>query len=254
MSSVTVADTAFSIAVVRAEEARFAEADRLFEDAWAPIFAAAGTHAAEATQRYLDMPFFRDGIRLRTRFIDDVVRDALRAGIDQLVILGAGFDARGMRLPEVTERAARVYEIDSPEQLDRKERILAGAGLRVPEHIAYLPFDFERRDLETDLPPELAAKGFRLGERAVFVWEGVIGYIDDDTIDRSLRFMAKAGGAGSRLAFTYGPFDPQSPADRTRRAGFRSCETFTGEDLWRRRWPTEPHPNASALLVAQAVV
>ena len=60
----SVADTAFSIAVVRAEEALLPEGERLFDDPFAAIFAAAGAHAAESTQRFLDLPFFRDGIRL----------------------------------------------------------------------------------------------------------------------------------------------------------------------------------------------
>jgi hypothetical protein len=30
----------------------------------------------ESTQRFLDLPFFRDGVRLRTRFLDDCVRDS----------------------------------------------------------------------------------------------------------------------------------------------------------------------------------
>ena len=86
------------------------------------------------------------------------------------------------------------------------------------------------------------------------MWEGVIGYIDRGAIDRSLRFMAAAGGARSRLAFTYGPgaFDPDSATEATRRAGFTSCEEFTGEDLWRRYWRTEPHPHSFAMMVGKA--
>src|SRR5262245_52694974 len=65
----TVADTAFSIAVVRAEEDSRPEGDRLFTDPYASAFMAAGTHVGESTQRFLDLPFFRDGVRLRTRFL-----------------------------------------------------------------------------------------------------------------------------------------------------------------------------------------
>ena len=68
-----VADTAFSVAAVRAEEGDLPEGERLFTDPSAAAFAAAGAHATESTQRYLDLPFFREGIRLRTRFVDDCV-------------------------------------------------------------------------------------------------------------------------------------------------------------------------------------
>jgi methyltransferase (TIGR00027 family) len=252
----SVADTAFSIAVVRAEEGLRPEGERLFEDPFAGFFAAAGAHVLESTQRYLDLPFFRDGIRLRTRFIDDVVRDALREGIEQVVLLGAGFDARGLRMPEIASRRAKVFEIDTPEQLARKRKILSAEGIDLPAHLRHVPFDFDEADLEGSLGAELESKGFRRGAGAAFVWEGIVGYIGEDTIDASLRFMAKEGGAGSRLAFTFGfaSFDRETVAERTRRAGFTACEDWSGADLWRRYWQTEPHPNAISMRVAQARV
>jgi O-methyltransferase involved in polyketide biosynthesis len=55
----TVADTAFSIAAVRAAEEGRPPRERLFDDPYARHFLAAGAHAAENTQRFLDLPFFR---------------------------------------------------------------------------------------------------------------------------------------------------------------------------------------------------
>src|SRR5262245_13862369 len=92
---VTVADTAFSIAAVRSQERDLPSDEQLFEDPYAALFVARGAHAAEATQRFLDLPVFREGIRLRTRYIDEAVRAGIAAGLRQLVLLGAGFDARG---------------------------------------------------------------------------------------------------------------------------------------------------------------
>jgi O-methyltransferase involved in polyketide biosynthesis len=129
LRSRTVADTAFSIAVVRAEEGSRPEGERLFTDPYASAFAAAGAHVAESTQRFLELPFFRDGVRLRTRFLDDCVRQGLASGLDQVVLLGAGFDTRGLRMPEIAARRATVFEVDTPYQLDRMRRALAGAGV-----------------------------------------------------------------------------------------------------------------------------
>jgi O-methyltransferase involved in polyketide biosynthesis len=122
----SVADTAFSIAVVRAEEGQRPRAERLFDDPYARLFAAAGEHVKDNTQRFLDLPFFRDGVRLRTRFIDDAVRDGLVAGLEQIVILGAGFDARGLRMGDIDGRRVRLYEVDTAEQLARKRTVLSG--------------------------------------------------------------------------------------------------------------------------------
>lgn len=51
----------------------------------------------------------------RTRLIDDVVSQALREGVRQLVILGAGFDCRIYRLSGVNSVAA--FEVDHPATL-----------------------------------------------------------------------------------------------------------------------------------------
>jgi methyltransferase (TIGR00027 family) len=252
----SVADTAFSIAVVRAEEALRPEGDRLFDDPYASFFAAAGADAAESTQRFLDLPFFREGVRLRTRYIDDAVREGLKAGLDQIVLLGAGFDARGLRMPEIAARRASVYEIDIPDQLERKRAVLKSAGVKLPAGLAYVPFDFDAPDFASSLTSALEGKGFRTGEGALFVWEGVIGYIDDVAIDQSLRFMASAGGARSRVVFTFAQigFETDTATDRTRRAGFCSCEEIAGDDLWRRYLGGEPHPNAWVTRIATTIV
>jgi len=250
----TVSDTAYTVAVARADESARPAAERLFDDPYATIFAAAGGHAEEATQRLLALPLVRDGVRLRTRFIDDVVREGLSAGMTQLVLFGAGFDARGLRMPEIPARGARVYEVDFAAQLAQKRALLADAGVALPEHLAHVECDFMAADFAPRLTAGLAAAGFRRGTGALFVWEGVTPYIDDPAVDRSLAFMAGAGGRGTRVVFDYGEprFDPVSAAERTRRAGFTAFEEVAHDVLWRRHLPGEPPPMASMLRVGVA--
>jgi methyltransferase (TIGR00027 family) len=252
----SVADTAFSIAVVRAAEGDRPDGERLFVDPYASAFTAGGAHAAEGTKRFLDLPFFRDGIRLRTRFLDDCVRDGLAAGLEQVVLLGAGFDARGLRMKELEARGAKVFEVDTPEQMQRKRAMLASAGVTVPARVVYVPFDVDTTDFEGELGGALEMAGFRRGGGAMFVWEGVIGYIDDAAIERSLRFMASAGRAGSRVAFTFGEgsFGDETVVARTRRCGFTTCEEIAGDALWRKYLPGDPHPNAWVMKVGLATV
>jgi methyltransferase (TIGR00027 family) len=240
----TVADTAYAVAFIRAAESSFPVAERLFEDPYAAIFAAAGEHARSGTERFLSLPFLVDGCRLRTRFIDDAVGDAFAAGIDQLVLLGAGFDARGLRLPEVAARGVRVFEVDFEHQLATKRAILEKAGVAIPPSIAYVGCDFTVPDFGERLAADLVARGLRRDATAVYVWEGVIGYIDDATIDRTLRFVAGLTAAGSRLVFTF--FDAaavggEAMTDRTRGCGFSACDDLSAADVWRRYWTTEPH-------------
>jgi methyltransferase (TIGR00027 family) len=253
---VTVADTAYSIAIVRADESKLPKEERLFDDPYAHLFAAAGEHAREATQRFLELQMMREGVRLRTRFIDDAVRDGLAAGLKQVVLLGAGFDARGMRMPEIAEHGASVFEVDFGYQLDRKREILSAGGVSVPERIAYVPVDFEAPDFDGELTSALEAKGFRVGAGAIFVWEGVIGYISMSTIEKTMAFVARTGGRGTRLVFVFGQFsfDPESAEIFAKKTGFSSCEEIGADQTWRRYWSTPPHEFASVSRFAVAIV
>lgn len=241
----TVSDTAYAIAVIRAREAELGESERLFEDPLARIFAAAGGHAREGTERFLSLPFFRDGIRLRTRHIDDVVRETITGGARQLVLMGAGFDARALRLPEVARNDVQTFEIDLPALLETKRSLLAGGGVVVPGSVHHVACDFTS-GFEARLAEELIARGFDRGGPAMFVWEGVTAYIGQEAIDRSLRFMASMGAAGSRLIFDFSDylFDPEPAPARTRRAGFTSFCEVSLDELWRRHLPGEPDPSA----------
>jgi methyltransferase (TIGR00027 family) len=240
----TASDTAYAIATVRALEGDRAPEQRLFDDPYARIFRDAGAHAAEATRRFIELPNMSEGVRLRTRFLDDLVRDALGAGLRQIVIMGAGFDARSLRLPEVVDHGARVYEIDFATLLDHKRSLLRAAGVKVPAHVAYVPCDFMDAGFVPALSAALEANGFRRAEGALFVWEGVIAYIDDPAIERSLTFMADNGAEGSRLGFDYADlrFDPVPAEDRVRKAGFSRFEAVGVDALWRRHLGGEPHP------------
>jgi methyltransferase (TIGR00027 family) len=233
--TLTVADTAYSIAAIRADERE------LFDDPYAKHFAAAGQHAREGTERYLALPFFRDGVRLRTRYIDDAVREAARDGFEQFVFLGAGFDARALRMPELAK--ARVFEVDSPEQMSRKREILEHAGVSIPENDVYVPSDFTIDAFTRSL----GAAGLDRERDVFFVWEGVIGYIGSDEIDANLRFMAGAGKR-SRVVFTFGGMEPWTP--RLEKLGFTVREEITLDGVWRRTMKGEPDPGAAYSAVA----
>lgn len=243
----TVADTAYSIAVVRAEE------KELFEDPYARHFRPSDPDVVAATKRYLELPLFKEGIRLRTRYIDDALRDALKAGITQVVILGAGFDMRAMRMKECAKKGVTVFEVDLPSQLERKKKLLDAGGVELAKNIVHVPLDFNSADV--DWEAKLVDHGFKVGKGAVFIWEGVIGYIDDAMIEKSLRFMAKVGGKNTRVIFTSGSdaFDPDTAEERTKRFGFSACEELGLDDAWRYYLGTEPPPyiDVSTVCVAR---
>jgi methyltransferase (TIGR00027 family) len=132
----------------------------------------------------------------RTRYIDDAVQSALSQGIRQLVILGAGFDTRAYRLAGMEH--VKVFEVDLPSvQEDKKKKLQKHFG-QLPEHVTFVPIDFDSQGLEEVLP----RAAFDPSTTAVFVWEGVTQYISEEAVRRTLAFVGKSA-PGSILIFTY---------------------------------------------------
>lgn len=249
----TVADTAYAIAAVRAREAERPEAERLFTDPYAHLFEAAGEHAREGVERFLALPFFADAIRLRTRHIDDVVRASLRQGARQLVLMGVGFDTRALRLEEVATFEARSFEIDLPAQIESKQRLLRDHGIPIPSRASFLACDFGTA-FEVELHERLRGHGLDPAQPAVFVWEGVVGYLGQEAAERTMAFMASAAGPGSRVIFDFSDFAYGDGwgARLAQRAGFTGFEAVRFDELWRRHMPGDPPPSAAIVSMGLA--
>jgi methyltransferase (TIGR00027 family) len=251
----TVSDTAYAIAFVRALEARLPPEQQLFSDPYAHIFADAGEHAREGIARFRQHPLFDFGVRLRTRYIDDELRAALQAGMRQVVVLGAGFDARALRMDEVSAVGARVYEVDFHALLATKRALLAAAGVSLPPHDVHVPCDFAAPDFGDHLARDLAAAGLVVGAMTAFIWEGVIGYIDRAGMERSLALMARVGGEGSRLVYTYADrsVSADDPTKLAEAAGFGPTRGLGMDEVWSLYLPGPPLEYASIARVGTAV-
>jgi methyltransferase (TIGR00027 family) len=175
---VQVTDTAAAIARFRAAEAELPAEERLFEDPFARLFCG-DPAASEAADRFLSAPFFHEHVRLRTRFIDDFVRTGLADGLRQIVALGVGFDCRALRLREIEQRGATVFEVDFASQLDAKRTILAEAGVAIPGFVRFVPCDFSAPEFERRLSDDLRRAGLDPKGGTLFVCEGVFGYLGD---------------------------------------------------------------------------
>ena len=137
-------------------------------------------------------------LQLRTRAIDDVVRDFARTG-RQIVIMGAGFDARAWRLEEL--RGVTVYEIDHPATQRRKRALLA--GVHAPHAtVRFVAWNFESEDVR-DLPARLRELGHDATAPSLAILEGVLPYLTEDAIDRTFAAARALGPAGSPFVFTY---------------------------------------------------
>jgi len=138
------------------------------------------------------------GIPLRTAAIDEAVCDAVEEGARQLVLLGAGLDARAWRMPRLA--GVTVYELDHPDtQVYKRERT---AGLEpLAREVRFCAIDFERQSIAE----ALAEHAFEPSARSVWIWEGVTMYLTPDAIDATLGAVSALSAPASLLALTYLP-------------------------------------------------
>lgn len=137
-----------------------------------------------------------DHVDLRTRAIDAAVVDAVEAGARQLVILGAGLDARAYRLEAL--RDVTVFEVDHPRsQASKLARVrdLEPAAARV----VHVPVDFSHQRIDE----ELAAAGHRGDLATAWVCEGVTMYLPIEAIRALLTAVRARSAPGSVIAVTY---------------------------------------------------
>jgi O-methyltransferase involved in polyketide biosynthesis len=146
--------------------------------------------------------------------------------------------------------------VDFAEQLRTKREILTRAGIAVPERVRAVRCDFMAPEFAARLSGDLRAAGFDAGRATCMLWEGVIGYLNDASIDATLRWLARAGAAGSRLIFNYTTFRLTAAAllERVRTAGFATVFDYGCDELYRRYLEAEPPPYGEVYRLGDARV
>ncbi|MBC2876989.1 MULTISPECIES: SAM-dependent methyltransferase [Streptomyces] len=207
-----VAATARMTAALRARESE--RPDRLFDDPFAAVL------AGETGRRLADRAGVVEAISVRTRYFDDhlltVTGGAAAApGVPgapapsgtpapsgapstpgtpgaprQLVLLAAGMDSRAYRLPLPT---TVLYEVDRPDLLRLKESLLGDAAPRCARRVPV------GADLAADWAGPLTAAGFRPGEPACWLVEGLTQYLEEGDVLRLLDRITELSAPGSHL-------------------------------------------------------
>jgi methyltransferase (TIGR00027 family) len=133
----------------------------------------------------------------RERYIDDYLQASLAEGLDQVVILGAGFDTRALRIAGIEK--TRVFEIDHPDtqavKLDRLKKIINP----LPGYITFIPVDFNTQQLGE----RLLENGYNEHGKTLFIWQGVTYFLTTEGVDTTLAFIAKHSGPESAVIFDY---------------------------------------------------
>jgi methyltransferase (TIGR00027 family) len=148
--------------------------------------------------RYLDerCPGARASGIARTRLIDDFLTAGLQTGLSQVVILGAGFDARAYRLPWADQ--IRFFEVDHPDTLSFKRTRLKAASMVSRPSIQYVELDFNSQSLSA----ALEQVDFDPNQRTFFIWEGVTNYLSPKAVAATFQYIGSVSPR-SQVIFTY---------------------------------------------------
>jgi methyltransferase (TIGR00027 family) len=134
----------------------------------------------------------------RVKHIDGVLSEALDSQLEQLVILGAGFDTRAYRLADRLH-STRVFELDHPVTAALKQARARKVFGVLPEHVTYVAADLEREDLQE----VLSRAGYRSDAKTLFVWSGVSFYLTPEAVDSVLAFVRAHSAPDSSIVFDY---------------------------------------------------
>lgn len=144
------------------------------------------------------LPGAADSLAARTRYIDDYLKQCIDDGIEQLVILGAGYDSRAYRFDGLKGKV-RVFEVDHPDTQRAKIQKVKRIFGSLPSHVTYVGLDLD----EKKLGEGLLEAGYRTDKKTLFIWEGVTVYLTPEAVDETLAFVAGNSGKGSSIIFDY---------------------------------------------------
>ncbi|MDY6966411.1 MAG: SAM-dependent methyltransferase, partial [Halobacteriota archaeon] len=133
----------------------------------------------------------------RTRYIDDYLERCIASGIEQLVILGAGYDSRAYRSRDIPGKI-KVFEVDHPVTQKRKIKKVKERFGSIPSDIFYVGIDFSTEKLD-----KLLENGYDKALKTLFIWEGVTMYLSEEDVDRTLAFVSSNAGESSSIIFDY---------------------------------------------------
>jgi methyltransferase (TIGR00027 family) len=222
MENNQVSETSMSTAFCRAYHSKY-DAPKIFDDALAPCFftdeefkariqrilhgmnaffperAAAFPDQEAALKWFMQTVSSVSLTASRSRYAEDALDDAVRQGVRQYVILGAGMDTFAYRRTELVNRL-QVFEADHPATQEYKRQRIAGLGWDNPPNLHYIPVDFNKDNLEAVLSRHTSYDPKVL---TYFSWLGVVYYLPADAVFSTLRTITRIAPPGSSVVFDY---------------------------------------------------
>lgn len=152
-------------------------------------------HLARMAER-LTIPGILRHYVLRKKCIAQLARAELASGMEQVVVLGAGFDPLGALLHRENPQT-EIWEADHPDTQQYKRRALTETN---PEH-----FHLVGADLATPNPDLkfLLEGGFSAARKTLWIAEGLLMYLRPDVVRELFHAIGNSSATGSRFIYTF---------------------------------------------------
>lgn len=144
-------------------------------------------------------PGLSSSIMARVSYFDDFVKRSIKEGLEQLIILGAGYDTRAYRIKGLKD--IKVIEVDHPNTQSFKIEKIKEIFGSAPDHVVYVPVDFEIEKLNQ----KLFDNGYDCSKKTLFIMEGLVMYIPPKAVAETFLFIVENSGKGSAVIFDYYP-------------------------------------------------
>jgi methyltransferase (TIGR00027 family) len=135
---------------------------------------------------------------VRVKHVDAILEAELRDGLDQIAILGAGYDSRSYRFADALQ-GVRVFEVDLPAMSAIKRDKVARLLLTTPEHVTYVGADFR----DADLCERLGQHGYEMRARTLLILSGVLSYLNEAEVGRLFGWIGRHSNPRSSIVFDY---------------------------------------------------
>lgn len=134
----------------------------------------------------------------RTKHLDAVFTQALAERFDQILIFGAGFDTRALRFQD-KKQTTRVFELDVSVTQQAKIHQYQRRHLSVPSDLVFIAIDFDKELL----PVKLEEAGFRKHQRSLFILEGLLMYLQPESVNATFQTIQDFAGKHSLVTSDY---------------------------------------------------
>lgn len=224
------------IAMHRLAESSLPEDERLFSDPYAACFIDPGmldwiaSHETEvraiADEFEKNMPGWSNSIRTRVRLFDDLAREEVQRGIEQVVILGAGYDTRAYRISDL--KKVRIFEVDRKDTVVFKTGKISEILGSMPGNVSYIPADLEIANLAVCLE----SSGYSREKKTLFILEGLVMYMSREAVEKLLSGIRIFSAPDSAIIFDFIPASmADGSSDRSDARYIRDYTVTVGEPL-----------------------